>query len=155
MNLDTKLWSSSISAPLKHIISQDEWLGHDVQSIDMIINAWIMYGDAIYIKPVLDNAATAKFFYQTNGIIRPVTGSNKSEFTIDTDVFPVDNRVLRLGIIWQWKANKGLPYAEDLETYEDALEQAVGKDSGPKTLTVGMPRSSLGADQSFPWTITP
>ena len=33
----------------------------------------------------------------------------------------IDERLLKLGMIWQWKANKGSPYAEDMGTYSDAL----------------------------------
>ena len=39
----------------------------------------------------------------------------------DGDSFVLDERLLKLGMIWQWKANKGSPYAEDMATYGDAL----------------------------------
>ena len=32
-------------------------------------------------------------------------------------------------MIWQWKANKGSPYAEDMGTYSDALVMIAGADS--------------------------
>lgn len=54
----------------------------------------------------------------------------KEEFTSDDDVFRLDERVLKLGMIWPWKANKGQAYAEDMVTYEDALAVASGNDKG-------------------------
>ena len=35
----------------------------------------------------------------------------------------LDERLLKLGMIWQWKAKKGSPYQEDLGTYGDALSR--------------------------------
>ena len=153
MNKDTQLWSSSLSAPLKHITSRDEWLGNDVQPVGRVVNAWTKYGGLIYISPALANAATAKFFYQTTGIIQPVSGANKGTFTVDTDVFPAGDRLLRLGMIWQWKANKGLEYHEDMENFEEALAQAITHDKGPRTFRIGRGRSMRGVDPVWPGTV--
>jgi hypothetical protein len=46
--------------------------------------------------------------------------------------------LLKLGMIWQWKAQKGSPYAEDMGTYGDALTIAMGNDS-PSPIIVGPP----------------
>jgi hypothetical protein len=37
--------------------------------------------------------------------------------------------VLKLGMIWRWKSQKGSPYNEDLATYGDALSNVSGRDS--------------------------
>jgi hypothetical protein len=39
-------------------------------------------------------------------------------------------------MIWQWKAQKGSAYAEDMGTYGDALTYAMGHDS-PAPIIVG------------------
>ena len=49
-------------------------------------------------------------------------------------------------MIWQWKANKGSPYAEDLANYEDALAKVAGADK-PSPILVG-PRS-VSADATI------
>lgn len=155
MLVDGQIWSSTLSAPLIHITSRDEWLGYDVQPVGRIINAWTKYGGLIYIKPALASGSTAKYFYQSNAIVVPVTGSNQSTFVLDTDVFRLPERLLMLGMVWQWKANKGLPYAEDLSTYQDALSIAVTRDGGSKSIPIGGARGRRGVDRVWPGTITP
>jgi hypothetical protein len=56
-------------------------------------------------------------------------GGYGDQFTNDGDVFRIDERLLKLGMIWQWKANKGSPYAEDMGTYSDALVNIAGADT--------------------------
>ena len=103
----------------------------------------------------LASAVTAKYYYITKNIVDPVTGANKEAFTIDTDTFLLDEKVLRLGVIWQWKSNKGLPYAEDLASYETALAEAVSRDKGSKVITVGAQRlpGGFGAEHAYPHTV--
>ena len=56
---------------------------------------------------------------------------------------------MRHGVIMQWKANKGLPYAEDMQTFEQSLAEAVGRDKGSKILTIGSRRIPGGGDWQF------
>jgi hypothetical protein len=150
-----QVWSSSLETPLSPISDRDRWLGLDIQSFDFVINAWILYGGQIHIKPALADAVTAKHWYQSNLIVAPEAGDNKTAFTADADTFRLDERLLRLGIIWQWKANKGLAYAEDMATYEEAKEKLICDDKGSRSIRMGAVRLARGARVAYPLTITP
>lgn len=151
---DVRLWpSASPGTPLTHIVDTDEWLSYDVQSFNGVVGRWTMIGSTIGIKPAVANAAAVKFYYITNLIVDPATGSNKTDFTIDTDVFLLDERLLRLAIVWQWKANKGRPYAEDMANYENTLAMRIGEDKGPRVLTVGQQRMPSDARVAYPGVI--
>ena len=150
-----QVWSSSLETPLSRISSIDRWLGLDVQSYDYVINAWIIYGGQIHIKPALANAVTAKYFYQSNLIITPNGGgSNQTSFTNDGDTFRLDEDLLKLGMIWQWKANKGRPYAEDMANYEDRKERLIERDKGSRIHRMGRVRLPRGVDVAYPQTIS-
>lgn len=140
--------------PADHITDTDEWLGIITSNLVPVQKMWTIYGDQIHIKPALDAADTAKFYFITDRIVQPASGTNKAAFTLDTDTFLLSERVLRLGTIWQWKSNKGLPYAEDMASYEIALQQEIARDKGSKILTVGRQRSStFGATTAWPGTL--
>ena len=144
--------------PLQHVTDTDTWLGIVTSDIQLSTGQWTIYGNQVHIMPALASADTAKYYYITKNIVDPVSGANKEAFTLDTDTFLLDEKVLRLGIIWQWKANKGLPYAEDMASYEMALAEAVGRDKGSKNITIGAQRVRGGlGDYEFAWpgTITP
>tara|TARA_R110000823_G_scaffold10557_5_gene36784 strand:+ start:910 stop:1605 length:696 start_codon:yes stop_codon:yes gene_type:complete len=148
------LWSSSLETPLSHILDIDEWLGLEVQAFSHVINAWCKFGGQIHIKPALPDGVTAKYYYQSNLIVTPTAGANKARFTADTDVFRLDEQLLRLGIIYQWRANKGLPNAEDMANFEDRKEKLISRDKGSRILRVGRVRMPSGLKVAYPQNIT-
>lgn len=151
-----RLWpSSSPYSTLTHYPDTDTWLGMQVQDFRPTIGGWTIIGDRVYIDPPLPSASTVKFYYLSNLIIKALNGPTKAEFTLDTDTFRLNERVLKLGIIWQWRANKGLPYAEDLATYEDALAMLEGSDKGSNILTIGRQRWPSEFEYAFPGVISP
>jgi len=62
----------------------------------------------------------------------------------------LDERLLKLGMIWQWKQNKGTSYAEDMGTYTDALAVAMGHDR-PAPIIVGRRPISANVRTAYPW----
>ena len=70
----------------------------------------------------------------------------------DADEFRISERILKLGMIWQWKANKGSPYAEDMGTYSDALVGVAGADKPAPILVDRQPISAV-AGASYPWPV--
>lgn len=151
-----RVWpSANPYAPFAHIADSDDWLAMTVQNRHELTGAWTLIGEQIHIAPVMANLATASFFYLSDKMVKDKDGVAKAEFGADDDAFRLDERVLKLGMIWQWKANKGQAYAEDMASYEDALAVASGADKGSNMLVIGRARLSADADCAFPKGITP
>ena len=127
------LWSSRLGSRYCHIEDLDQWLGMDVLNYDQAMNAWTIYGDQIHFKPTPSSGETISFWYQSNLIARPSGGgANKAAFDADGDTFRLSERLLKKGIIWRWRAGKGLPYAEHQEDYETVKERLIGADGGAR-----------------------
>lgn len=152
MLIKSQVWSSSLETPLSPITDLDYWLGLDVQDFDFVVNAWTIYGGQMHIKPALSSGVTAKFFYQSNKIVTNA-GNTKATFTADDDEFRLNEELLKLGMIWQWRANKGLPYSEDMRNYERALEREVVRDKGSRMIRVGKVRMPRDVRQAYPQAI--
>jgi hypothetical protein len=102
-------------------------------------------------------ATTARFSYLDKNPIATAaapTGPFAERFVSDTDVFRLPERLLKLGMVWQWKANKGSPYAEDMGTWSDAMANAMGADAPSPIIIGGMPSSSA-ANVAYPFPIDP
>jgi len=155
MLVKSQVWSSSLQTALSPIGSLDRWLELDIQAFEFVVNAWIIYSGQMHIKPAMASSVTAKFFYQSNLIIAPSSGSNKAEFTADDDTFRLDEQLLKLGMIWQYKANKGFPYAEDMVNYESLLARLVTRDRGSRMLRVGPVRLPRDTKVAYPQSIDP
>lgn len=154
MPAKANLWSSSLETALSHISDLDKWLELDVQSFDFVINAWTIYGGQMHIKPALATGVTAKHWYQSNLIFKPSSGANKAAFTADTDVFRINEQLLTLGVIYQWRMNKGQPYAENMADYEELKARLVNEDKGSRIQRVGKVRMPSDATVAYPQSIT-
>ena len=144
------LWSSSEECAKTYVASHDRWLELDVRSFDVVEGMWTYLGGQILIKPAMSVGETAKFYYQRNTIVRTSGGTLQADFIADTDSFVLDERLLKLAMIWEWKSSKNLPYAEDMANYEYALSSAVERDRGPRILAVGKSRMPSGVDIAYP-----
>lgn len=155
MIVETEVRSSSLETALTHITSLDRWNELLTQSFDYVINAWTIYGGQIHLRPALSATETATFFYISNKIADDNGGMAKEEFTADSDTFRLDEKLWKLGIIWQWKENKGQAYSEDLETYNERMERLVVRDKGSRKIHMGRVRFSSDARIAYPQSITP
>ena len=99
--------------------------------------------------PALAVGQTAYFAYLDKNCIALAGGGFGDVFLNDGDSFVLDERVLKLGMIWQWKAQKGVAYAEDMGTYGDALTNAMGHDS-PAPIIIGRRPISANARIAYP-----
>jgi len=143
-----RVWASwAPFAPLTHYADADEWLGLQVQQFTPVIGGWTIMADQMHVIPVIPSGQTVKFVYINNMY---ALGDDTTKFTQDTDTFVLNDRILKLGIIWYWKQQKGQPYAEDLETYQTALSQLVGGDKGSNILEVGRRRIPLDVSMAYP-----
>lgn len=144
------IWTSDNNRPLLKVPTEDEWLGQIVRTFDPVPGNWIIFGDQLHVRSALGSGITAKFFYQSNLYVDPASGSNQSEFMLDTDVFRLSERLLKLGIIYRWKQLKGQPYAEELNDFEDLKEKLIARDKGATILPVGSARLPRAATFAYP-----
>ena len=149
------LWSSSLETALSHISDSNKWLELDIQSFDFVVNAWIKIGGQINIKPALASGVTAKHYYQSNLVWRnEADDANIAEVAADGDTFRLSERLLKLGMIWRWKANKGRSYAEDMANYENLKEKLINQDKGARMISIGRVRMPFDARIAYPQSIT-
>lgn len=154
MPKDTELWSSRLETPLTHVLSHNEWLQLQVQAADVVLNVWTILGGQVQFQPALASAETVKYYYQST-LWANDGAANTASFTADEDTFRLNERLLKDAIVWMWKAQKGLDYAEDLDRFNDVLSRRVAEDKGAKMLTIGTGRVSSGARVAYPRTVTP
>lgn len=146
MPLDSNIYGSLARLPFLKARDLDQWLEFDITPVVGAPGYWINLGGEVQIKPAMASTQTARYYYQSNII---VSGS-KTAFTVDTDTFLLPERLLTLGIVWRWKAQKGLEYAEHLKNYEIAFGEEAGRDKGSRVLHMGTPRIPDGASIAYP-----
>lgn len=120
--------------------SVNDWLRYRTGGYSIVSpGGWIILGGEMQFYPA--PSGTAQFPYISANWAIDSDSAHKAEFTADTDIFVLDERLLTLGLIWRWLDQKGMPYAEAMATYETALAQAQSRDKGARVLR--RPRSVL------------
>jgi hypothetical protein len=61
-----------------------------------------------------------------------VAAGGTSTWTADADTGLLDEEIMTQGVIWRWKAAKGLEYAEDYNKYERLVADQMGRDGGKR-----------------------
>ncbi len=82
----------------------------------------------LIVTPVPPAGNVWAFEYGTWNWIGDEFGSNtKQYFTADTDEFVLPEPILLMGLRWRWKKEKGMEYAEDFNTYEKLVMDALAR----------------------------
>lgn len=152
MLLTAQVWRSSQIPPMLFIPDTDEWLQRRTQNKTDARGEWTMLGGEMHVQPVLSVGQTATFAYLDKNCISLNAGGTGDVFMNDLDIFLLGDRLLKLGMIWQWKAYKGSPYSEDMGTYGDALVMAMGSDQ-PAPVIVDRSPISASARVAYPWPV--
>ena len=153
MLLTANVWrSTQTQFPMRFIVDTDEWIQRRAQGNYDTRGEWTIMGGKMHIQPVLKVGQTATFAYLHKNCITLAAGGAGDAFMADGDSFVLGDRLLKLGMIWQWKAQKGTAYAEDMGTYGDALQTAMGKDS-PSPIIIDRGPASRTVNVAYPWPV--
>jgi hypothetical protein len=91
-------------------------------------------GGHLLMYPAPTAGHTGAFEYKTENWVSNDEGDAFSSKFVEDDDFPLlDSRLLKLGLTWRWKKEKGLEYAEDFETYEAAVLDKITRDKTAKS----------------------
>ena len=139
--------------PVAFVASEDEWLESILNNQFHMNGQWIISGGALHIRPPLAAGAQAFYLYMDKNCVALTGGGAGDAFMADGDTFLLDERLLKLGMIWQWKAQKGSPYAEDMGSYSDALANAMGHDQPAPIMIDRRPMSHHNRGVAYPWPV--
>jgi hypothetical protein len=135
--LNSNVWrSTSTQQPMVFISDSDEWMQRRAAVESDAWGEWTMYGGKIHVWPAMGADVTAWFTYLDKNPIALTSGGYGDRFQADTDTFRLDERLLKLGMTYDWKMKKGSPYAEDMGTYQDAINMVAGHDK-PAPIIIG------------------
>lgn len=133
--LNGDVWNSRTNNPVDPL-DHNVWLGRETRGFD-VYSAYNILGNKMRVRPILEDGETVTFMYVKNVFAKSAASVEQDCFKADDDEFLLPDRLLRLGLIWQWRESKGLPYAEDMMTYEEVMAKEVRSERGSKVLVVG------------------
>lgn len=127
---DAGLWGpEGYWDPSQQVVDFNQWLELSTYSIETWQNRWAVFGGQLNIMPAVATGEVMNYGYISKNI---VDGSDPTAFVQDTDSFVLDDELLKLSIIWNWKAAKGFDFQVDMAKYAERLEKLRFRDKGAK-----------------------
>ena len=154
MPVKASVYLTSTKTQLSPVTDLDRWQEIQLLGLSGVVGWWIIIGGQMNVYPAIASTDSAKYYYQSNLIVTPNSGSNKATFTLDTDTFRLPERLLTLAIIWMWRAEKGLDYQQELSDFNMAFGQETGRDRGSHIIRLGRARIPDGVSTAFPASIS-
>lgn len=91
----------------------------------------------MFLQPAPPAGHECAFEYASDMSILAVDGVTwKKRFSVDSDVFQLDEDLLLLGLNWKWRREQGLSYAQEMQDYEYLITQVIGTGSDKGTLNM-------------------
>jgi hypothetical protein len=149
------IWNRTLRRPVYGPNSEQDWQQKKAIQLNGPFNSFRIVNDTIKFYPAPVAGQTCAFEYISRNWLTTTTGTSEI-FVADTDTPKINDQLIVLGIIWRWKAAKGLNYAEDFDKYERRVTDAMGRDAGKQKLNLNgmtydiqpailVPRGSFGA----------
>jgi hypothetical protein len=153
--INDTIWNRTLRRPVYGPKSQQDWQQAKAMQINGPFNSFRIIADAINFYPNPVAGQTCAFEYQSRAWVNLSAGGTADTWANDADTPKLDGQLMVLGVIWRWKAAKGLDYAEDYAKYERRVTDAMARDSGKAKLDMGgstpdiqpvvmVPRGSFG-----------
>lgn len=130
-------WDRSSKLPVLGPMSDQEWAQWKGIGTTGARYRYRIRGGKLLINPVPVASLSWAFEYASKNWILGIDGTTyKQYFTLDTDTILIHEDLVLMGLRWRWKKEKGLDYAEDFDTYEKQVKDAMGHDGGKAVLSM-------------------
>lgn len=142
--INDTIWNRSLRRPVFGPTTPQVWQQQEAFAINGPWSWFRIQGGHLKMFPVPVAGQSCYFEFITSQWLTDTTGATGYDaWQADTDIPRLDYQLLILGTIWRWKKLKGLEYAEDFNTYERRVMDALGRSGGRNRLNLDGARYDL------------
>jgi hypothetical protein len=155
----TDIWNVSTRRQLYGVTDLNQWMNLQINTISGAEKYWMRIGGKFNFYPIPSVTEQFTYSYQKKNFARPFAAvddtTDKNSFTLDTDLFLLDDELLTLSLIWRWKQAKELEYSEDKMIYDMELESRIASDRGPRMVSTSNVFRGDDIERNWNGVITP
>lgn len=143
---DETMWDRTDKLPVP-LINSTLWQRYKATVATSPRYRYRIRGGKLLMTPTPAADHTLAFEYMSKNWILGVDGTTyKAAFTLDTDTLLLPEELLKMGLRWRWKKEKGKEYAQDFEDYEMQVADMLGRDGGKQVIRLdgGFPQARPG-----------
>lgn len=135
--INDTIWNRDLRRPVFGPLGPQYWQQMQAMFMQGPWNQYRIINDEIHFVPVPAAGEACFFEYTTSYWCESSGGTPQASYQADTDVALLDENILILGLIWRWKAAKGLDYTEDFNKYDKRVLNAMTQDASKPVLNMG------------------
>lgn len=114
-----------------------QWQETQASLVTMVNPAFRIRGGRFLISPTPTAVETIAYEYISKNWCQSSALTAQSAWAADTDTGILDEELMTLGLVWRFNAKKGLDYAEDMQSYEIEVVQAIMRDGARTRIDTG------------------
>jgi hypothetical protein len=116
-------------------ITPQVWQSIQAQpQLNRVFLAFRQRGGEVLITPNPAQNDQIAYEYISINWVQSQNGQGQAAYAADTDVSLLDENLIKLGVRWRFKKEKGFDYAEDFTSYERMVQISMGNDGGKGAL---------------------
>lgn len=138
------MWNRSLLRPVFGPLVPQDWQALKARNVTGPYTQFRIRGGNVLFIPVPVVGNNIYFEWLSRNWVTLNAGGTSATWANDADTGLIDEEIMAMGILWRWKSNKGLEYAEDYNKYERLVADAMGRDGGKSRLNLE------GGINSFP-----
>lgn len=149
--INDTIWNRSLRRPVFGPKTPQTWQQQKAFAINGPWSNFRVKAGHLYMYPVPSAGQSCYFEYTSRYWLTDSTGATgREEWAADDDVPKLEWLLIVLGTIWRWKKLKGFEYAEDFNTYERRISDAMAKDGSKDWLSLSNTKYDI-----FPGIVVP
>ncbi len=158
--INDTIWDRSLRRPVFGPLAAQRW--QQLKALQFV-GPWYQFrirdGNIIFIPvPAAGDNCYFEYISRYGVKVHGSSSTTAESYVNDDDVAFLDEAIMTMGVIWRYKAAKGLDYAEDYAKYERRIMDAIAADGSKDVLNVGEVRYDLFPGIVIPagnWSIPP
>lgn len=142
--LNDIMWNRSLLRPVFGPLTPQDWQALKARNVTGPYAQFRIRGNSVKFIPVPAAGNTVAFEWISKNWVTLAASGTSATWAADADTGLIDEEIMAQGILWRWKAAKGLSYEEDYNKYERLVADQMVRDGGKPRLNLG------GGMDSFP-----
>ena len=135
--INDTIWNRSLRRPVFGPRTPSEWQQNKAFAINGPWSSFRIKAGSLYMYPTPTAGQSCYFEYISRYWCTASTGATgRAEWGENEDIPKLDSQLLVLGMVWRFKKLRGLEYAEDFNTYERRVMDAIARDGSKDWLSL-------------------
>lgn len=136
--LNDIMWDRTLLRPVFGPLVPQDWQALKARNVNGPYAQFRIRGTSVLFIPAPVAGDTVAFEWISRNWVNVTSPVGTSAtWTADADTGALDEEIMTQGLIWRWKATKGLNYEEDYMKYERLVADQTARDGGKARLNLG------------------